>query len=127
MSRNQKNTGFRLRNHLSFLPLFRKHHRSVDLPAYYIGKWNFTDDLNGRIHVLQITEPPDVLIDGRKLPGKIVHLDEKELLFLDNYGYHLRVDLSEHKPISLFDEADNQVYPVTRCETLQTNDPASEK
>ncbi|KRL04019.1 hypothetical protein FD46_GL000022 [Liquorilactobacillus oeni DSM 19972] len=90
----------------------------MNISNRYIGKWNFKDDINGRVHILQITKTLNILIDNRELPGKIVHLDEKELLFLDTYGYHLRVDVSEDRPISLFDEADNQVYPVTRCENL---------
>ncbi|KRM94931.1 hypothetical protein FC19_GL000032 [Liquorilactobacillus aquaticus DSM 21051] len=83
------------------------------LPSLYVGTWNFSDELSHRNHQLEITPALDVLIDKRKLPGRIEHLDTKELIFLDNYGYHLRIDATDYQPISLFDEADNRVYPIS--------------
>ena len=81
---------------------------------YYKGKWSFTDEATGRTHQLEITDRLQILIDGRQLPGKIEKVDHKELLFLDKYGYHLRIDANGGHPVSLYDEADNQVYPITK-------------
>ena len=46
--------------------------------------------------------------------NKIVSLDNRELLFLDNYGYHLRIDAVNQLPISVYDEADDRVYPLEK-------------
>lgn len=87
-------------------------------PIHYKGKWSFADKATGRTHQLEITDQLQILIDGRRLPGKIEKVDHKELLFLDKYGYHLRVDANGGHPVSLYDEADNRVYPIAKT-TLQ--------
>ena len=56
----------------------------------------------------------EIFIDGKRLPGKIVSLDNRELLFLDNYGYHLRIDAVNQLPVSVYDEADDRVYPLEK-------------
>ncbi|MDN2453509.1 DUF4828 domain-containing protein [Lactobacillus sp. UCMA15818] len=104
---------FSLRNHFNPLVLFKKKSAET-LPTFYVGKWNFTDEFSGKVHMLEIDATLNVLIDGRKLPGKITKLDDKELTFIDKYGYHLRLDATEKHPVSLFDEADNRVYPVIK-------------
>lgn len=84
-------------------------------PSFYTGHWYFSDKETHRAHQLEITAHFGILIDGQRLPGKIVRVDNKELLFLDKYGYHLRIDASDQHSISLYDEADNRVYPVSQA------------
>ncbi|KRL37162.1 DUF4828 domain-containing protein [Liquorilactobacillus uvarum] len=103
-----------LKKHLfNHIPTDADHSPDAVLPSLYVGIWNFSDELSHRTHQLEITPAFDVLIDTRKLPGRIEHIDTKELIFLDNYGYHLRIDATDYQPISLFDEADNRVYPIS--------------
>ncbi|WP_051006296.1 DUF4828 domain-containing protein [Liquorilactobacillus vini] len=90
-------------------------HSPAASPTQYTGKWTFADKQTNRSHQLEITEQLQILIDGHRLPGKIVRVDDKELLFLDKYGYHLRVDANQRSPVSLYDEADNRVYPVSQA------------
>ncbi|KRM90177.1 DUF4828 domain-containing protein [Liquorilactobacillus cacaonum] len=114
--KQQANHGFNLRSHFNPLALFKKKVYVNNLPNFYVGKWNFTDDFSGKVHLLEINETLTILIDGRKLPGKITKLDDKELIFIDRYGYQLRLDATEKHPISLFDEADNRVYPIVKID-----------
>mgnify|MGYP003365155599 CR=1 FL=1 len=109
-------SGFSLRNHFKPLVLFKKKSIPEVLPNFYVGKWNFTDELSGKVHLLEVNATLNILIDGRKLPGKITKLDDKELIFIDKYGYQLRLDATEKHPVSLFDEADNRVYPIVKID-----------
>ncbi|MHC9537756.1 DUF4828 domain-containing protein [Dellaglioa sp. BT-FLS60] len=84
----------------------------VSLPTLYAGHWLFYDELSHRHHNLDISSDLTIQIDERILNGKVEHLDERELSFLDEYGFHLRIDANDKGPISLFDEADNRTYPI---------------
>ena len=75
----------------------------VSLPLIYAGSWQFIDELSNRTHCLEITT------DLRQ----VQMLTSKELIFLDGYGYHLRIDAIDGKPISVYDEADNRVYELS--------------
>lgn len=83
------------------------------LPLIYAGTWFFTDQNSQHQHKLEVTMDLDILLDGRKLAGTVEKIDERELLFLDNYGYHLRIDAIDAHPVSVYDEADNQIYRFT--------------
>ncbi|MCP0887314.1 DUF4828 domain-containing protein [Ligilactobacillus sp. WILCCON 0076] len=94
--------------------------KKTALPLIYAGTWLFTDGESQHTHELEITVGLDILIDGRALTGKIEHLDDRELLFLDKYGYHLRVDAIENCPVSVYDEADNRIYKLKSLESNNT-------
>ena len=68
---------------------------------------------SNRTHCLEITTDLRILIDHRELTGQVQMLTSKELIFLDGYGYHLRIDAIDGKPISVYDEADNRVYELS--------------
>lgn len=85
----------------------------VSLPLIYAGSWQFIDELSNRTHCLEITTDLRILIDHRELTGQVQMLTSKELIFLDGYGYHLRIDAVDGKPISVYDEADNRVYELS--------------
>lgn len=107
---------FDLRSRFNPLTLFKKKSATNYLTNFYVGKWSFTDDLSGKCHILEVSSTLNILIDGRKLPGKIIKLNDKELTFLDKYGFQLRLDATEKHPVSLFDEADNHVYPIIKVD-----------
>ncbi|KRN05805.1 hypothetical protein FD15_GL001612 [Liquorilactobacillus sucicola DSM 21376 = JCM 15457] len=117
-----------LKKHLfNHLPADNSHSQNTVLPSLYVGIWNFFDELSHRKHQLEITPAFDILIDNQKLPGSIQHIDTKELIFLDNYGYHLRIDATDYQPISLFDEADNRVYPINTVTLPESYDNKKNK
>ncbi len=92
----------------------KKHpQQNAVLPAIYSGNWEFIDENNSRVHYLQIKHDLSISLDGRPLPGSVLHLNVQELVFLDTYGYHLRIDAVDHHPISVYDEADNRVYQLS--------------
>ncbi|ETA73620.1 DUF4828 domain-containing protein [Ligilactobacillus equi] len=82
------------------------------IPLIYVGNWVFTDEENGRQHHLEISADLTISLDRRQLAGKVISIDNKELVFLDNYGYQLRIDAVDNHPISVYDEADNRVYQL---------------
>ncbi len=83
------------------------------LPLIYAGTWLFIDDLSRKKHKLEITVDLRILIDKHELPGKVEQLDEHNLIFLDNYGYHLKVTAQDYHPVTVFDEADNRSYNLS--------------
>lgn len=80
--------------------------------SIYVGTWSFTDELSQKVHQLEISPELTISLDGRQLQGNVQHIDINELIFLDNYGYLLRIDAVDHHPISVFDEADERVYTL---------------
>ena len=112
------------RSHLivSFLakmirPGKQKQQPSNNLAGIFAGNWQFVDENNSRIHHLHISLDLSISLDGRALPGSVLNLNEKELVFLDTYGYHLRIDAIDEHPISVYDEADDRVYQLTPCDS----------
>lgn len=89
------------------------------LPKIYAGDWQFTDENNYRVHYLHIDSDLGISLDGRALPGSVLKVSEAELVYLDTYGYHLRVDAIDHQPISVYDEADNRVYQLSPQTNLE--------
>lgn len=83
------------------------------LPLIYAGTWLFIDDLSNKHHKLEITVDLRILIDSHELPGKIEHLDESSLVFLDTYGYHLRITAENLHPVSVYDEAESRSYDLS--------------
>lgn len=82
------------------------------LPVLYAGTWKFVDEVSHKQHQLEITLGLRILIDGRELPGTIEQLNAEELVFLDKYGYQLRINANYSRPVTLFDEADNRTYEI---------------
>lgn len=98
----------------------------VSLPIFYAGHWLFYDELSHRHHNLDISSDLTIRIDERALDGKIEHIDERELSFLDEYGFHLRIDANDQGPVSLFDEADNRTYPIKLAPIIESQDVKNE-
>ncbi|WP_422392804.1 DUF4828 domain-containing protein [Ligilactobacillus salivarius] len=99
----------------NFFHAKKKHRKNkITIPAFYFGVWMFTDEISKRSHRLEVADNLEIFIDGKRLPGKIVSLDNRKLLFLDNYGYHLRIDAVNQLPVSVYDEADDRVYPLEK-------------
>lgn len=98
-----------------FNGIFKSNKKSdpqTPFPLIYAGKWQFIDELSKRTHCLEITSDLRILIDHRELSGQVQTITTKELNFLDSYGYHLRIDAINGRPISVYDEADNRVYEL---------------
>lgn len=98
----------------------------VSLPIFYAGHWLFYDELSHRHHNLDISSDLTIRIDERALNGEVERLDERELSFLDEYGFHLRIDANDQGPISLFDEADNRTYPIKLAPIKEPSEPKIE-
>ena len=94
----------------------KKHGSSTASFAHiFAGEWQFTDENNSRVHHLHIQVDMSISLGGRALPGSVLNLNERELVFLDSYGYHLRIDAIDGHPISVYDEADDRVYQLSSC------------
>lgn len=86
--------------------------RPADLAKLYMGTWLFYDAKQARKHQLQISSDLAISIDGHPLAGSVIALTNQQLLFLDQYGYQLRITLAYHQPYEIYDEADHRTYPI---------------
>lgn len=63
-------------------------------------------------HTLEITPNLLIQIDHKPLTGKVILLSETELIFLDHFGYQLKITCENHQPVSIYDEAEDTEYPI---------------
>lgn len=99
--------------------LTRSHHRKQqqkrqpDLSLRYAGNWAFVDPKTKHKHVMTIEPDLRIKIDHRILPGRIIGLDEEQLVFLDHYGFQLKVYANAHGPFEIYDESSELTYAIT--------------
>ena len=78
----------------------------------YAGHWTFDDEKTHKRHTLEITPNLLIQIDHKPLTGKVILLSETELIFLDHFGYQLKITCENHQPVSIYDEAEDTEYPI---------------
>ncbi|GED82797.1 DUF4828 domain-containing protein [Latilactobacillus curvatus] len=80
--------------------------------TFYAGHWSFNDNQTRKKHTLEITPNLLVQIDHKPLSGQVISLTENELVFLDHYGYQLKITCENQRPVSVYDEAEDMDYPI---------------
>ncbi|KRM54392.1 DUF4828 domain-containing protein [Lacticaseibacillus sharpeae] len=85
---------------------------ALALADLYRGDFNFIDNNTHRHHSLQVSPKLDISIDGKRLPGKIVGITTDALTFLDHYGYELIITCMDGLPTTVYDEAEDETYPI---------------
>lgn len=108
--------------------------REPDLSLRYGGDWSFIDPKTNQKHDMSIGRDFTIKIDHKALPGRIIGLDGEQLVFLDHYGFQLKVFANHLGPVEIYDESSNQTYPVInnrdvprRHPTESTDQPDSEQ
>ncbi|WP_261806243.1 DUF4828 domain-containing protein [Lapidilactobacillus luobeiensis] len=86
--------------------------REPDLSLRYGGDWSFIDPKTNQKHDMAIGRDFTIKIDHKALPGRIIGLDAEQLVFLDHYGFQLKVFANHLGPVEIYDESSNQTYPV---------------
>ncbi|GEK28261.1 DUF4828 domain-containing protein [Furfurilactobacillus siliginis] len=95
------------------------------LPMLYSGTWKYSDHNDHRIHRIQINPDLTLHVDGRAEQATVESISAEELVYLDNFGYHLRIQANEQQPVSLYDEADNATYTLVSVHTTKPSGPQS--
>lgn len=80
--------------------------------SYYAGNWSFNDEQTHKKHTLKITPNLLVQIDNKPLSGNVIQLTENELIFLDHFGYQLKITCQNQRPVSIYDEAEDTDYLI---------------
>lgn len=89
----------------------RKHTtQQSSLPLLYSGTWTYSDHDDHRIHRIQINPDLSLHIDNHIEPATVEQINSQELVYLDSFGYHLKIQANEQRPVALYDEADNATY-----------------
>ncbi|WP_353989201.1 DUF4828 domain-containing protein [Pediococcus argentinicus] len=82
-------------------------------PFFFAGTWHYYDKSTNRNHELEIQPNFNVILDGKLLKTQVEKVSRFQLSFIDTYGYRLVINANEFSPISIFDEANNETYPLT--------------
>ncbi len=85
---------------------------ALALADLYRGDFAFMDKTTNRRHSLRVSAKLDISIDGKRLPGKIVGITTDALTFLDHFGYELIITCMDGLPTTVYDEAENETYPI---------------
>ncbi|AMV68617.1 DUF4828 domain-containing protein [Pediococcus damnosus] len=94
-----------------------------DNPLFFVGSWNYRTNSSNRIHTVEIRPNFDLLIDKHPVKVKVESWDKYSITFLDNYGYHIRIRANEERPVSIYDETENETYPILFSNYKITKNP----
>lgn len=97
--------------------------RQPDLSLRYAGDWAFIDPKTNQKHDMSISPDFAIMIDQRELPGRIIGLDSDQLVFLDHYGFQLKVFANHNGPSEIYDESSNRTYPVINNRDVPQQEP----
>lgn len=81
-------------------------------PFFFAGTWLYHDQTTDREHELDIRPNYDVYLDGKLLKTVVEALDDYGITFIDRFGYHLIIKANDYRPISIYDEANNETYAI---------------
>ena len=82
------------------------------LPLLYAGTWQYKDENRNRMHCVEISQDLKLTIDQHPINAQVDVVDQHNLIYIDNFGYHITFTANERRPIQMMDEADDQVYTI---------------
>ena len=96
----------------SFKHLKAKQTLKTSVKLLYAGSWQYYDVSRNKTHQVEIAANLDLSIDQRPITTQVELVDEHNLIYLDNFGYHITFVANESRPIKMLDEADDQAYII---------------
>lgn len=96
---------------LPFSYLKRKKKKKIEVKRNISGEWYFTDQ-NKHKHHLILSNNLNIIIDHNKLDTKLVENNPDSIVFIDKYGYILKIMIHNDLPVSIYDEAENVSYKL---------------
>ncbi|WP_283679116.1 DUF4828 domain-containing protein [Lentilactobacillus sp. Marseille-Q4993] len=81
-------------------------------PEFYAGKYSYLDRNNHR-HEIQIDTTLNVKIDTHDLEVKVKDVSADNITYVDTFGYHLKIQANESRPVRFYDESTDQTYQLS--------------
>ena len=80
----------------------------------YVGHWTFENAIQNSVHQIYVDSEFKLTIDGQPVNGVIQELSKKQLVWQDKYGFQLVLVVDGQKPATMYDEADDKTYELTK-------------
>ena len=81
--------------------------------SFYIGTWQLYTAKNSAYGELTITTDGEFYLNKKSLEGTILSLTEKQLVYLDHFGYELYFN-RDVASLTMLDSSDNSLYNLIK-------------
>ncbi|WP_071131802.1 DUF4828 domain-containing protein [Enterococcus timonensis] len=83
-------------------------------PEKFIGHFEFTIPKPNAIHHLHVDQQYRIFINRQHVSGALQELSNDQLVWQDEFGFQIKIIADNNGPVSIYDEADDQTYLLTR-------------
>ncbi len=80
----------------------------------YVGQWHYTSGHKHQQHHVKITREFKLFLDGHEVKGSLKEMSNKNLVWQDEFGYHVKIITNGQEPVELYDEADDKTYVLEK-------------
>lgn len=84
----------------------------------YLGTWQFDHKFLKMKHLLTINEKGVIFWDQRRLELELLKYNDQQLIFRDKYGFTLVLTSIDSQSMTLYDEAEDFTYQLTKIKTI---------
>ncbi|MDM8213512.1 DUF4828 domain-containing protein [Enterococcus hirae] len=92
---------------------------SRSFPTSFFGRYRFEEKAIGRTHLLEIKPPDLILVNQQVCVKRLLELTPQEIIFLDSFGYLVALKAENGRLLSMYDEANDVTYSLTKLSDIR--------